>query len=36
MKYTNSAVLAALFASEASAIKMKAGPDVYGVNGDNY
>ena len=36
MKYTSSAVLAALFATEAEAIKMMAGPDIYGQNGDNY
>lgn len=36
MKYTNSAVLAALVATETQAIKMKAEPDVYGSNGENY
>lgn len=36
MKYTSSAVLVALFATEAEAIKMKADPDVYGPNGENY
>jgi FKBP-type peptidyl-prolyl cis-trans isomerase len=38
MKYTSKAVVAALFASEATAIKQttSAGPDIYGPNGDNY
>jgi len=36
MKYSSSAVLAALFAKDTQAIKMKAGPDVYGPNGENY
>jgi len=37
MKYTSKSVLAALFASEATAIKQttSAGPDIYGPNGEN-
>ena len=38
MKYTKSSVLAALFASSATAIKQttSAGPDIFGPNGENY
>jgi len=35
MKYTSSAI-AALLVTNSQAIKMKAAPDVYGPNGDNY